>query len=133
MNKFKIQFLTPKPEDTPLIISVIDNLNAKISSFMADYNFNLSLLEELRNRHPADIEPINPEPNTHEEYEGIDAFMDKHMPITERVKLSEVSRKIRKITGVKKLRPELEKELNSSAVKYRFINVHNLAFIEPAV
>ena len=135
MNKFELELLEVEADDTPRITNLIDSMNSKIHSIIAEYNYTLALLEELRGTTGADELSDSAEPiqSNSPQYEGIDSFMDTYLPITERTKLSEVSMKIRKVTGIKKLRPELEKELNSSAVKYRFINVHNLAFIEPAV
>ena len=130
MNKFELELLEVESDDTPRITNLIDNMNSKIHSIIAEYNYTLALLEELRGADELSdsAEPIQ---SNSPQYEGIDSFMDTYLPITERTKLSEVSRKIRKVTGIKKLRPELEKELRTSAVRYRFVSVHNLAFIEP--
>ena len=130
MNKFELELLEVEADDTPRITNLIDSMNSKIHSIIAEYNYTLALLEELRGADELSdsAEPIQ---SNSPQYEGIDSFMDTYLPITERIKLSEVSRKIRKVTGIKKLRPELEKELRTSAVRYRFVSVHNLAFIEP--
>ena len=130
MNKFELDLLEVESDDTPRITNLIDNMNSKIHSIIAEYNYTLALLEELRGADELS-ESAEPIQSNSPQYEGIDSFMDTYLPITERTKLSEVSRKIRKVTGIKKLRPELEKELRTSAVRYRFVSVHNLAFIEP--
>ena len=133
MNKFELEVLEVEADDTPRITNLIDNMNSKIHSIIAEYNYTLALLEELRGIDKIDELSDSAEPirSNSPQYEGIDSFMDTYLPITERTKLSEVSRKIRKVTGIKKLRPELGKELRTSAVRYRFVSVHNLAFIEP--
>ena len=133
MNKFELELFEVESDDTPRITNLIDSMNSKIHSIIAEYNYTLALLEELRGIDKIDelSESAEPIQSNSPQYEGIDSFMDTYLPITERTKLSEVSRKIRKVTGIKKLRPELEKELRTSAVRYRFVSVHNLAFIEP--
>ena len=135
MNKFELELLEVESDDTPRITNLIDTMNSKIHSIIAEYNYTLALLEELRDCGTTGADELSqsaePIRSNSPQYEGIDSFMDTYLPITERIKLSEVSRKIRKVTGIKKLRPELEKELRTSAVRYRFVSVHNLAFIEP--
>ena len=137
-----ISLIETELTDTPRITTIIDNMNMEIQALFAKYNYVQSLVDELRieNEIKSDTASVHSQrkdtTNTHneqtyEKYNGIDSFMDLHMPITYRTKLSVVSRKIRQITGKKKLRPELEKELKEKAVKYRFVNVHNLAYIEP--